>query len=139
MYLAESGKDVTVITRSDTLMKREGRAGGLHNVHEIHFPDLGYGVLGPVWSIYDNLSPVFQAQATKVTPNSVTYRAKDGKEVTIDCDSVVVTGGYAACIDSALQYGTCASEFYLAGDVEADKKGCLQQGNLTALGVANML
>lgn len=139
MYLADIGKDVTIITREDTLAKREARAGGLHNVHEVHFPDLGYGVLGPVWCIYDNLSPVFQAQTTKVTPNSVTYISKDGEEVTVDCDSVVVTGGYAACIESALKYGTCASEFYLAGDVEADKKGCLQQGNLTALGVANML
>ena len=139
MYLADIGKDVTVITRNDTLMKREARAGGLHNVHEVHFEDLGYGILGPIWCIYDNLSPVFEAKTTKVTPNSVTYIAKDGTEVTVECDSVVVTGGYAANIESAISYGTCTAEFYMAGDVEADKKGCLQQGNLTALGLANVL
>ena len=139
MYLADIGKDVTVITRNDTLMKREARAGGLHNVHEVHFEDLGYGILGPIWCIYDNLSPVFEAKTTKVTPNSVTYIAKDGTEVTVECDSVVVTGGYAANIESAISYGTCTAEFYMAGDVEADKKGCLQQGNLTALCLANVL
>ncbi|MBR1779938.1 MAG: FAD-dependent oxidoreductase [Oscillospiraceae bacterium] len=139
MYLADIGKDVTVITRADTLMKREARAGGLHNVHEVHFPDLGYGILVPIWCLYDNLNPVFEAQTTKITPNSVTYVTKDGDEVTIDCDSVVVNGGYQSCIESAISYGTCTREFYMAGDVEADKKGCLQQGNLAALGVANML
>lgn len=138
VYLADCGKDITVITRNDTLMKREQRPGGLHNVHEVQFEDLGYGTLAPIWGIYDNLTPVFQAVTTKVTPNSVTY-VKDGREETITCDSVIVTGGYSPCIADALKYGNCAKEFYLAGDVQADRPGNLQQGNLSALGTASIL
>jgi len=138
IHLAQIGKDVVVVTREDTMMKREQRAGGLHMVHELHFPDLGFGTLAPVWAIYDNLNPVFEATTIKVTPTSVTY-VKDGNEVTVDCDSVIVTGGYAPCTESAMKYGRAAGEFYVAGDVQADLPGNLQQGNITAYGIANIL
>jgi hypothetical protein len=50
-----------------------------------------------------------------------------------------VSGGYKACVDEALKYASCAKEFYLAGDVEADVCSNLLQGNLSAYGKAQLL
>jgi thioredoxin reductase len=138
MYLAEQGKDITVLTRQDILMKKDFRAHGYHQQHEIIIPELGYGYTGTAWEIYTNLTPVYNAVTLRVTPDSVTY-LKDGVEATLTCDSVVVNGGYRGCIEEALRYVGCAPELFLAGDVEEDMRMCLQQGNVSAFGKACLL
>lgn len=138
MYLAEQGKDITILTRSDMLMKKEHRPHGPHQQIPVLIPELGYGGIGPAWANYPNFKPVYEATTLRVTPNSVTY-VKDGVETTVECDSVVVNGGYQSCIEEALQYGDCAPLFYLAGDVEADVCSNLQQGNVSAFGKACLL
>lgn len=138
MHLAEEGKDITILTRSATLMVKETRPHGPHGVHPINFPGKNYGMLRPAWAIYPNLKPIFKTQTIKITPTSVTY-VKDGIETTLTCDSVIVNGGYAACEDDALKYATCTQEFYLAGDVEQDVCVNLQQGNVSAYGKALLL
>lgn len=138
MYLAEKGKNVTVLTRSDILMKKECRPHGPHQQIPMIIPELGYGGTAPAWARYPNFSAVYHATTLRVAPNSVTY-IKDGVETTIECDSVVVNGGYEGCIEEALQYAGCSRQFYLAGDVEADVCSNLQQGNVSALGKACLL
>jgi 2-enoate reductase len=138
MYIAELGKNITVLTRAERLMKRSLRPHGPHEQHEIIIPELGYGGMAPAWAVYQNLKPIYKATTLKVTPNSVTY-VKDGVETTIACDSVIVNGGYKSCADEALQYVGSAPEFYLAGDVEGEPTSNMHKGNVSAFGKACLL
>lgn len=138
MYLAEQGKDVTVLTRSSQLMGKSRRPHGVHTQFESIDPELGYGGIVPAWSVYPNLSPIYKATTLRVTPNSVTY-VKDGVETTLECDSVIVNGGYESCYDDAIQYVGSAPMFYLAGDVEGNACTDVQQGNVSAFGKACLL
>ena len=137
MYLASLGKDVTVLTRQEVLMKGEFRIRGPHMAFEIIDPELGYGGIGGAWTKYDNLKPVYFADTKKITPTSVTYE-KDGKETTIEADTVIVSGGYEACTEEALRYAACTKEFYIAGDAD---KNCtsLMEGNRRAYGLVSLL
>lgn len=137
MYFAGLGKDVTVLTRQGALMLSDSRMHGPHEQVEVIVDGLGYGGLGGAWAAFDNLKPVYGVTTTKITPHKVTY-VKDGEELTIDCDSVVVSGGYEPCTEEALKYYGCTSEFYMAGDVEKEST-CLWDGNLRAYGKANLL
>lgn len=137
MYLASCGKDVTILTRQELLMKGEFR---IHGVHEgLQFVDekLGYGGSGGVWLQYDNLKPVYRAVTKKITPTAVTYE-KDGREYTLEADTVIVSGGYAPCAEEALRYAGCTSQFYIVGDAD---KGCsgLLEGNRRGFGKACLL
>lgn len=140
MYLASLGKDVTVLTRQNVLMKRELRPHGPHTQFEYIDPEKGYGGIMAAWFQYDNLWPIYFATTTKVTPNSVTYIDKDGKENTIECDSVVVSGGYEPLTAEAVKYGTCTPQFYFAGDCDPDPNAAeLMTGNVQAYGAVLML
>lgn len=138
MYLAEQGKDVTVLSRSGRLMAKSKRPHGVHMQVELIDPKLGYGGIAPAWFAYPNFNYVLQATTLRVAPNRVTY-VKDGVETTLDCDSVVVNGGYESCIEEALQYSGSAPVLYLAGDVEADVCSNIQQGNVSAFGKACLI
>ncbi len=137
MYLASTGRDVTVLTRQDCLMKKQSYVHGPHMTTLIYLPELGYGGYGACYSKYDNLKPVYNATTIRITPNSVTYM-QDGKEITLEADTVIISGGYAPCTEAALRYAECTPEFYLAGDVCADSD-CLMLGNRAAYGRAVML
>lgn len=73
----------------------------------------------------------------KVSAGSVTYQ-KDGQQVTLPCDSVIVGGGVKPNVEDALSYVGAAPEFYLIGDVEGGK-GNLQRGNRSAYAKVNRL
>lgn len=138
MYLAQQGKDVTVLCRQrilaeDAINPHDGLHMGFIDID----PKLGYGVEKGMWAMYPNFTEVTKATTTAVTSKSVTY-VKDGQTHTIDCDTVIVNGGYSKCKADAMKYVGCAPEFYIAGDVE-DGVGDLQNGNVSALGRACML
>lgn len=138
MHLASLGKDVTILTRSAALMIKESRPHGPFMQFEIIDPEKGYGGVGSAWAIYDNMKPVYNVTTTKVTPNSVTYIDGEGAENTIECDSVVVSGGYEPRTAEALKYSTCTDEFYLAGDCDI-RSTELMSGNLQAYGAVILL
>lgn len=137
MYLASTGKDVTVLTRQEVLMKGEFRIRGPHMAFEVIEPELGYGGIGGAWVQYDNLKPVYRATTKKITPNAVTY-IKDGEEKTIVADTVIVSGGYEANTTGALRYADCTKEFYIAGDADKDCTA-LMEGNRRAYGKVCMI
>ena len=110
---------------------------GLHVHSERIDPKLGYGGYIPAWRVYDNLHEVLCATTFAITPRSITYE-QNGERHTVDCDTVVVTGGYRGLQQEALAYAACAPEFYMAGDVE-DCCSTLQQGNVSAFGKVNLL
>lgn len=137
MYLASIGKDVTVLTRQEVLMKSEFHIRGPHMAFEIIEPELGYGGIGGAWTKYENLKPVYHATTKKVTPTAVTYE-KDGVETTIEADTVIVSGGYTPYAEEALRYADCTKEFYIVGDAD---KGCssLMESNRRSFGRVSML
>ena len=137
MYLASLGKDVTILTRQEVLMKGEFRIRGPHMAYEVIEPELGYGGIGGAWVKYGNLKPVYRAVTRKITPTSVTYE-KGGSEVTIQADTVIVSGGYSAYADEAMRYAECTKEFYIIGDAD---KNCtsLMEGNRRAYGLVSLL
>lgn len=137
MYFASLGKDVRILTRQSVLMLSEARPHGPHNQFEVIIDELGYGGIGGAWTKYDNLKPVFEVTTVKITPNSVTY-TKDGTESILECDSVIVSGGYEPCIDEALKYAECTEEFYIAGDVDRQSTN-IQEGTFSGFGIACML
>ena len=137
MFLASVGKDVTVLTRQQMLMKKQDHAHGPLMGNTVYIPELGYGGLAPLWTMYDNLLPVYKAYTKKVTPCGVVYE-QDGREYTVEADTVIVSGGYEPHTDEALSYAQCAPEFYMAGDDRADCS-CLMEGNRSAFSCAVML
>lgn len=137
IYLASLGKDVKVLTRQEVLMLGEARPHGPHYSFEVILDGLGYGGVGCAWTKYDNIKPYYNATTTKITPNSVTY-VKDGEEFTLDCDTVIVSGGYEADTAEALKYAACTKEFYIAGDCDR-RSTTIMSGTLQAFGKANLI
>ena len=138
IHLAQQGKKVTLLSRQFMLAKdMMNPHDGMHANYVYIYPELGYGEMRSMWEKYDNLEVILGATTTAVTPSSVTY-LKDGQETTIDCDTVIINGGYQPCQEDALRYSLCTPEFYMAGDCE-DLCTNLQQGNVSAFGKANLL
>lgn len=138
IYLASIGKNVKVITRQDVLMQGEARPHGPFYSFEVILPELGYGGMGCAWTKYDNIKPYYNTIATMITPTSVTCTRADGTVEVLECDTVIVSGGYVANTSEALRYGSCVKEFYIAGD--CDKRSTdIMSGTLQAFGKANLI
>ena len=139
VYLAQKGKKITIISRKDRLMKEDqGPHDGFHETFMEINPETGYGGMVPFWGIYPEFKAVLEAKTIAVTDTSATYIDREGNEVTVTGDNVIVNGGYKRCTEEAFHYVGCAPEFYTAGDVET-YGGNLQKGNLSAFGKVSML
>ena len=138
MYLASTGREVTVLTRRNQLMNQnQNYIHGPTMCNLIYLPELGYGGYAACYTKYDSITPVFRVTTTKVTPHSVIY-VRDGKEVILEADTVIVSGGYQPNAAEALKFSECTPEFYMAGDNRVDNN-CLMHGNRSAYGRAIML
>ena len=103
MYLAESGHEVTVLTRQSALAT---------DATPIHYIEM----FRDAWESLDGFSSIVNATTTAITEHSVTYRLPDGSEHQIPCDSVVVCGGMRALQDEALAFGGITPLFFTVGD-----------------------
>ncbi len=138
MYLASTGRKVTVLTRRSHLMsENQGYIHGPQMTNLIYLPELGYGGYAACYTKYENLQAVFKTAVQKITPHAVTY-IQDGREYTVEADTVIVSGGFKPCAEEALQYAECTTEFYMAGDDRIDCN-CLMLGNRSAYSRAIML
>lgn len=139
MYLAQQGKAITIICRQNKLaIDMENPHDGLHDTFIKIDPEQGYGGTIPYWGIFNDFNVILKAKTIAVAPKNVTYVGEDGREVAVECDNVIVNGGFRHCHKEAFVYAGCAPEFYMAGDVE-DCCGNIQQGNVSAFGKVNML
>lgn len=68
-----------------------------------------------------NIPAICSAKVTRITPDSVTY-IKDGKEASIDCDTVMIAAGYRANnqLEEALE--GFVKDLTVIGDAEAPRK-----------------
>lgn len=117
MYLAGMGKHVTVLTRQIELVHELRKK----HTHDILWVKVDYDLEGrelftPGWEFYDKFDFITEAKTVAVTPTSVTYLDKDGKEQTIECSNVIISGGMTARREEALSYYGTAKEYYIAGD-----------------------
>ncbi len=111
MYLAQNGHNVTVLTRQDMLAQDAPHA---------HYVVM----LMDAYLSQENFSYDRQIQKyTSVDPRGVTYVNKDGEEVRIPCELVVLSGGTAPVPEAcAAFYGSgdhihYIGDCYRAGDV----------------------
>lgn len=119
MYVAESGREVTVFTRQDQLAPSAQR---------VHY---GLPALG-----YHGLRQKLCCTTTKVDGGTLYYTNFKGLEKSMEFDSIIVSGGVHPRTEEALRYYGSASEFYIAGDCAGDGEGSLQKALRSAYGIA---
>ena len=120
MFLAKQGKDVTVIEMRDELAA---------DTTFMHYRSM----FTAAWEAIPTFGYVLEASAKEIGDNTVTY-TKDGQDVTIDADSVILSVGMRAKTDEALSFYNMADEFYMVGDCK--KPGTIQTTNRNVYGTA---
>ena len=108
-YLAESGKNVIEISRQGRI------AYDLNPIRSIGYMNSKAQKLG--------VKVKKNAKTLKIEPGQVTYLTAKGKEKTVACDDVVVTGGFTPRVQLAVSFAHSATEFYMIGD-------CRQPGTM---------
>ena len=108
-YLAENGKQVTEICRQERI------AYDLNPIRSIGYMN------GKAESLGVKIKR--HAKTVKIEPGKVTYLTRKGAEKVIECDDVVVTGGFMPNTDLAISFANAAPEFYMIGD-------CRQAGTM---------
>lgn len=130
IHLAQTGRNVIVLTRQKELGHDCSKLHAITMTYVKFDEEAGYGILSPEWTKYETLRGITEAVTVEVSAGSVTYQ-KDGQQVTIPCDSVIVGGGVRPNVEEAMAYAGAAPEFHLIGDVEGGR-GNLQRGNRSA-------
>jgi 2,4-dienoyl-CoA reductase-like NADH-dependent reductase (Old Yellow Enzyme family)/thioredoxin reductase len=110
LYLAETGHDVTLLTRGDTLAP---------DATPIHYREM----MVDYWKTLKGFHPVFHAETTKIGQGYVEYKDENGQTQVVECDDVVVLGGMRPHQQEAMELSGTAPEVWRIGD-------CRQVGNL---------
>ena len=110
LYLAETGHDVTILTRRDTLA---------YDATPIHYRE----TIDEYYQKMERISYVTEAAATAIGDGWVEYRTADGQTHRIECDDVVALGGMRSLSDEAMALYGVAADTFMIGD-------CAAVGNL---------
>lgn len=105
MYLAETGHEVTILSRQRKFAAEADR---------VHY----YSMFADTWAKMPNLTAIKRATTTAVAPGAVTYTDKKGESHTITCDSIVACGGMEAAQDEAITFADVVDTFIIIGDNE---------------------
>lgn len=105
MYLAETGHEVTILSRQRKFAAEADR---------VHY----YSMFADAWAKMPNLTAIKRATTTAVAPGAVTYTDKKGESHTITCDSIVACGGMEAAQDEAITFADVVDTFIIIGDNE---------------------
>ena len=119
MYVAESGRQVTVFTRQNQLAPSAQR---------VHY---GLPALG-----YHGLRQKLCCTTNAVENGSLHYTNFRGEQKELSFDSFIVSGGVHPRTTEALRYYGAAPEFYIAGDCAGDGEGSVQKALRSAYGIA---
>ena len=112
MYLADSGHDVTVITRRTMGYNLMSHSSG--------------DVMNMLRRKYSNIEEISYAQIISVQNGIAVYQDEDDVLHEITYDSIVINAGVERRTDIAQTFFGCAPEFYIAGDASVpvdDGKG----------------
>lgn len=100
LYLADCGHDVTVVSRRK------------------HFPCDWHALKATrdYMEAEESFRYLTQCKTRSVTENTVVYTDSEGQEHTLQCDSVVFSGGRSPRVQDAMKAAGTAKEFYVVGD-----------------------
>lgn len=124
LFLARSGRKVTVLARRDRLAP---------DAPFIHYMEQ----LQAAWEAEPNFSFILNASATAIREDGVSYRLSDGTEGSVPADSVVIAVGQVSRQEEALAFYGCAPRFYMVGD--CIKPGTIQSVNRSAYAAASQI
>jgi 2,4-dienoyl-CoA reductase-like NADH-dependent reductase (Old Yellow Enzyme family)/thioredoxin reductase len=121
MFLAQQGKNVTVVEMRDELAA---------DTTFMHYRSM----FSAAWEAIPTFHYVLNATAKEITPDHVTYTDKEGVDYDLAADSVVLSVGMRAKTDEALSFYGTADRFYMIGDCK--KPGTIQTTNRNAYATA---
>ena len=121
MFLAQQGKNVTVVEMRDELAA---------DTTFIHYRSM----FSAAWEAIPTFHYVLEATAKEIKPGVVVYTDKDGVDHELAADSVVLSVGMRAKTDEALAYYGTTEHFYMIGDCV--KPGTIQTTNRNAWSTA---
>lgn len=121
MFLAQSGRDVTVIEMRDELAADSTM---------MHYRSM----FQRAWESTEGFHYVLSATAKAIEADHVTYVDAEGKEHEIAADTVVLSVGMRPKTDEALSFYGTVRAFWMVGDCV--KPGTIQTTNRSAWGVA---
>lgn len=103
LYLAESGHEVTLLTRQDRVAP---------DATCTHYREM----FEERWEAESHFTYITEAATQAITDETVVYRTRDSQLCQIPADSVVLAGGRTANSTQALAFYGAANEFYMIGD-----------------------
>ncbi len=117
MYLAQTGHEVTVLTRQRLLA---------HNAQFVHYRH----VFEDAWKSLQNFHFVTDAETVEIGENFVRYRDKEGKILKLEADSVVVNGGMESVQDGIFDFAAATDWFRAIGDCKKPSqiRPCMKAG-----------
>ena len=121
MFLAQNGRDVTVIEMRDELAA---------DTTVMHYRSM----FQAAWEAIPNFHFVLNATAKAIAPDHVTYTDKDGVDHDIPAESVVLSVGMRSKTAEALSFYGKGRAFWMVGDCK--KPGTIQTTNRSAYGAA---
>lgn len=122
MFLAQLGRDVTVIEMRDELAA---------DSTFVHYRSM----FEAAWEAIPTFRYVLNATAKKIASDHVTYTDKNGEDHDLAADSVVLSVGMRSKTDEAMSFYGVGSRFFMVGDCL--KVGTIQTGVRTAYAAAN--
>ncbi len=122
MFLAQNGREVTVIEMRDELAA---------DTTVMHYRSM----FQAAWEAIPSFHFVLNATAKAIAPDHVTYTDQNGEDHDIPADSVVLSVGMRSKTDEALSFYGTGRAFWMVGDCK--KPGTIQTTNRSAYGVAN--
>ncbi len=124
MYLAGTGREVTLLTRQGVVAP---------DAHRVHY----YTSMQTAWEALETLTICKRAVTTAVEPGAVTYIDRWGERRRVTCDTVVVAGGSTPRLAEAMAYADVAGFYAVIGDNE--QVGNIQKAIRAGFGAANRL
>ena len=122
MFLAQQGKDVTVIEMRDELAA---------DTTVMHYRSM----FQAAWEEIPTFHYVLNATAKEIGLDHVTYTDKDGADHELPAQSVILSVGMRSKTDEALSFYGTNPGFYMVGDCR--KPGTIQTTNRSAYVTAN--
>lgn len=121
MFLAQQGKDVTVLEMRDELAA---------DTTFMHYRSM----FQAAWESIPSFHSILNATAKEISAGQVTYTDQEGQDHTLPADCVILSVGMRAKADEALSFYGSAPRFYMIGDCK--QPGTIQTTNRNAYAVS---
>ncbi len=121
MYLANQGKDVTVLTR---------QRQAAHDAHDVHYRE----IMEKIWTALPNLNIITQAATVEITEHAV-YYSRETKITKLCCDAVIALGGMQPRQSQATAFAALTPRFRVIGDCRSvgDIRQAMRDGYTAAI------